>query len=290
MWFLELCQAIKYIHLKKILHRDIKTQNVFLDENKTIKLGDFGISKALDNTTDFAQTSIGTPYFLPPEIWRGEKYNNKADIWMIGCVLYELCSLNKPFIGDNIVILMQNIVNDPVPEIPKEYSDELRVIVKLLTNKDDNKRPFIREILEHDIITIKMKELGIFEIESPLISSKKCETNASVFNIKPISTIQSDCNLTDTQNTNVLQNNSSLGILNSNPSSTVSGAQGFGLSKNSSQPELLVAENENQGGRMRKKLRVPEKINKKYDSMGHQAFGKVIEEMNLNNFDGVNSK
>ena len=67
-------------------------------------MGDFGISKELTNTLDYAKTSLGTPFFLSPEICSGEKYNFKTDIWMLGCVLYELLCLKKPFEGENFSV------------------------------------------------------------------------------------------------------------------------------------------------------------------------------------------
>lgn len=68
-----------------------------------VKLGDFGVSKSLKDTMDMAKTSLGTPYFLAPEICGFGEYNRKADIWMLGCSIYELCNLQKPFLGDNIL-------------------------------------------------------------------------------------------------------------------------------------------------------------------------------------------
>lgn len=103
-WFLQLCQALKYIHSRKILHRDIKCQNIFLMKTGQIKLGDFGISKVLKDSLELAKTPLGTPYFLSPEICSGNKYNFKTDMWMIGCVLYELTSLHKPFEADNLPV------------------------------------------------------------------------------------------------------------------------------------------------------------------------------------------
>ena len=67
-WFVQLCLSLEYIHGRKILHRDIKSSNVFLTRNNTIKLGDFGISKVLENTTDQAMTVQGTPYYMSPEV------------------------------------------------------------------------------------------------------------------------------------------------------------------------------------------------------------------------------
>ena len=67
-WFVQMCLSLEYIHRRKILHRDIKSQNVFLTKNNTIKLGDFGISKVLDSTADVAHTVQGTPYYMSPEV------------------------------------------------------------------------------------------------------------------------------------------------------------------------------------------------------------------------------
>ena len=66
-------------------------------KNGMIKMGDFGIAKILDHTTQFSKTAIGTPYYLSPEICEGKAYNSKSDIWSLGCVLYELCTLNHAF-------------------------------------------------------------------------------------------------------------------------------------------------------------------------------------------------
>ena len=104
-WFVQLCMAVRHIHEKKIIHRDIKLQNVLLTSESQIKLGDFGISKLLESTADFAKTSLGTPYYLSPEICSGKKYNSKSDIWMLGCLLYELCALKKPFEGESLHVI-----------------------------------------------------------------------------------------------------------------------------------------------------------------------------------------
>jgi len=93
---------LKHIHSKKILHRDLKSQNIFLTKDNQAKLGDFGISKVLESTHDFAQTSLGTPFYLSPEVCMGQCYDYKSDVWMLGCILYELCTLTRPFEGETI--------------------------------------------------------------------------------------------------------------------------------------------------------------------------------------------
>lgn len=100
------------MHDKKILHRDLKSQNIFLTKNNEVKIGDFGISKVLENTKEFAKTSLGTPYYLSPEICMGQKYDYKSDVWMLGCILYELLTLRKPFEGDSLAVSNPKIYNN----------------------------------------------------------------------------------------------------------------------------------------------------------------------------------
>uniref|UniRef100_A0A8D3AED7 non-specific serine/threonine protein kinase n=1 Tax=Scophthalmus maximus TaxID=52904 RepID=A0A8D3AED7_SCOMX len=109
-WFIQICLGLKHIHDKKILHRDIKAQNIFLtDGGMKAKLGDFGIARMLNNTMELARTCVGTPYYLSPEICESRPYNNKTDIWSLGCVLYELCTLRHPFEGSSLRQLVSKI-------------------------------------------------------------------------------------------------------------------------------------------------------------------------------------
>lgn len=89
----QIALGIHYMHQNKVLHRDIKTQNIFLLGNGRLVLGDLGISKVLDGTMAFASTQIGTPYYMSPELFKNKPYNYKSDVWAAGCVLYELSTL-----------------------------------------------------------------------------------------------------------------------------------------------------------------------------------------------------
>ncbi|KAM6458855.1 serine/threonine-protein kinase Nek3 isoform 3-T4 [Liasis olivaceus] len=100
-WFAQMCLGVKYIHEKRILHRDIKSKNIFLTQNGKIKLGDFGSAVLLNSPMAYACSYVGTPYYVPPEIWENMPYNNKSDIWSLGCVLYELCTLKHPMFKKN---------------------------------------------------------------------------------------------------------------------------------------------------------------------------------------------
>lgn len=79
------------------MHRDLKPGNLFIDSNKNIKLGDFGLSKALGEMSVMASTNVGTPYYMAPEVWEGHMYDCKSDIWSAGCLIYELANLRPPF-------------------------------------------------------------------------------------------------------------------------------------------------------------------------------------------------
>lgn len=92
-WFIQILMALEYIHKRKILHRDIKLSNIFLTKCGSVKIGDFGISKQLSTEVDKAHTLVGTPYYLSPEVCKNDPYTYKSDIWSLGCVLYELCTL-----------------------------------------------------------------------------------------------------------------------------------------------------------------------------------------------------
>jgi len=109
-WFVQMCLALEYIHRRKVLHRDIKSSNVFLTSNNTVKLGDFGISKVLDSTNDIALTVQGTPYYMSPEVCQSKGYSYKSDVWSLGCILYELCTLKHAFHSENLLGLVFKIV------------------------------------------------------------------------------------------------------------------------------------------------------------------------------------
>merc|ERR1719436_797336 len=114
-WFTEATLALKYMHDKHVLHRDLKSQNLFLTAQDRLRIGDFGISKVLEGTASFARTTIGTPYYLSPEICKEQPYSFASDIWALGCILYELVALRVPFDAQSLQALVQKITRGPTP-------------------------------------------------------------------------------------------------------------------------------------------------------------------------------
>jgi NIMA (never in mitosis gene a)-related kinase len=121
-WFTQLCLAIKHVHDRKIIHRDIKGQNVFITKNNMLKLGDFGIAKILNKTMEKARTVVGTPYYLSPEIIESKPYSYKSDIWSMGVLLYEMCSLQPPFNANSLQFLALKIVKGSYQPLQGNFS------------------------------------------------------------------------------------------------------------------------------------------------------------------------
>lgn len=148
------------MHSRRVIHRDIKTQNIFLTGNNTVKVGDFGISKVLETTCQNANTVVGTPYYMAPEACQSEPYTSKSDVWALGCILYELCTLKKPFEADNLLGLVFKIVTDEVPPLDPKlgYSQDVQNLINKLLQKDPKNRPSIAEILHMSYVEKKMQE------------------------------------------------------------------------------------------------------------------------------------
>ncbi|XP_010707791.1 serine/threonine-protein kinase Nek1 isoform X1 [Meleagris gallopavo] len=157
-WFVQICLALKHIHDRKILHRDIKSQNIFLTKDGTIQLGDFGIARVLNSTVELARTCIGTPYYLSPEICQNRPYNNKSDIWALGCVLYEMCTLKHAFEAGNMKNLVLKIISGSFPPVSTHYSYDLRNLLSQLFKRNPRDRPSVNSILEKNFIAKRVEK------------------------------------------------------------------------------------------------------------------------------------
>jgi len=145
--FAQLVLALQYLHERRILHRDIKSQNVFLMGHRpTVKLGDFGIAKVLRASLRCAATVIGTPYYLPPEMCENEPYDFKADVWCLGVIFYELLALELPFSARSIGSLVVQICSAEPQPVPARYGRETRTILAGMLAKQASNRPSIDEI------------------------------------------------------------------------------------------------------------------------------------------------
>lgn len=158
-WFTQAALALKYMHDKHILHRDLKSQNLFLTSQDQLKVGDFGISKVLENTSAFAKTTIGTPYYLSPEICMERPYSYASDMWALGCILYELVALRVPFDASSLQSLVTKITRGPAPVLPGHVSAELRQLCSDLLQREQNSRPSAPEIIQRPIVQAEIRRM-----------------------------------------------------------------------------------------------------------------------------------
>uniref|UniRef100_A0A8D0L9Z1 Serine/threonine-protein kinase Nek2 n=1 Tax=Sphenodon punctatus TaxID=8508 RepID=A0A8D0L9Z1_SPHPU len=153
----QLTLALKECHRRNngcqtVLHRDLKPANIFLDGKQNVKLGDFGLARILHHDTSFAKTFVGTPYYMSPEQMNRMSYNEKSDIWSLGCLLYELCALSPPFTAYNQKELAVKIKEGKFRRIPYRYSDQLNELLTKMLHLKDYCRPSVEEILLNSLI------------------------------------------------------------------------------------------------------------------------------------------
>ena len=155
--FIQLITGLRYLHGHNIVHRDLKTANIFITRNNIYKLGDLNVSKIAKSGMLYTQT--GTPYYASPEVWEEKPYDIKSDIWSIGCILYEMCCLTPPFKGKNLQLVYQNIIKGRYAPIPAFYSKDLVNMVHSLLQVNPKDRPTCTEMFKHSVIRNKIHNI-----------------------------------------------------------------------------------------------------------------------------------
>ena len=158
--FIQLVKGLKSLHDLKILHRDMKSANVFLFSNGSAKLGDLNVSKVAKRGLGYTQT--GTPYYASPEVWKDKPYDNKSDVWSLGCVLYEMITLRPPFRAQNMEGLYNKVCKGQFSRIPDKFSDDLYKVVQFLLQVNPVSRPSCEQILNHPIVQKRIEYFKSF--------------------------------------------------------------------------------------------------------------------------------
>eukprot|EP00743_Colponemidia_sp_Colp-15_P008700 GILK01009475.1.p1 GENE.GILK01009475.1~~GILK01009475.1.p1 ORF type:complete len:649 (-),score=124.07 GILK01009475.1:252-2123(-) len=171
--FVQIASALQYVHKNHILHRDLKTQNIFLMKNNVVKVGDFGISRVLESTNQAAMSVVGTPYYMSPEVCENKPYSYKSDCWALGCVLYEMCVLKHAFQADNLLSLVYKIVQETYEPVPSIYSTGLRGLVSGLLRKNASERPSLSQTLASPFLLPVMEDwVNYFQGQERQLASK----------------------------------------------------------------------------------------------------------------------
>ncbi|CAD8089403.1 unnamed protein product [Paramecium sonneborni] len=162
-YFIQIVKGLKALHDMKIYHRDLKSANVFMNVDGTVKLGDMNVSKVAKKILLYTQT--GTPYYASPEVWKDQPYDSKSDIWSLGCVLYEMTTLKPPFRAEDMNGLYKKVVRGYYPKIPTIYSQDLSNIIRALLQVQPHLRPSCDKILQLSAVINRMDDKVLIEEE-----------------------------------------------------------------------------------------------------------------------------
>ncbi|XP_032919937.1 serine/threonine-protein kinase 36 isoform X3 [Catharus ustulatus] len=147
----QLISALYYLHSHRILHRDMKPQNILLGKDGVVKLCDFGFARAMSIHTLVLTSIKGTPLYMSPELVEERPYDHTADLWSVGCILYELFVGTPPFYTNSIFQLVSLILKDPV-KWPENMSPVFKSFLQGLLMKDPHQRLSWPELLSHPFI------------------------------------------------------------------------------------------------------------------------------------------
>ncbi|GAB4813400.1 hypothetical protein N2152v2_000446 [Parachlorella kessleri] len=136
-YFIQAALGLKYLHVHCILHRDLKPQNILMCEEGKLKIADLGVAHVVHGPKGSTKVQIGTPHYMAPEVWRREPYSFPADIWALGCILHELCSLKPLFLADSEQAIESRVIAGVVPPISRRYSQELRDLIARMLQEEE---------------------------------------------------------------------------------------------------------------------------------------------------------
>ena len=153
--FIQMTKGLKALHDLKILHRDLKSANIFLFSDGSAKIGDLNVSKVAHKGLGYTQT--GTPYYASPEVWNDKPYDYKSDIWSLACVVYEMLALHPPFRAENMEGLYNKVIKGQYEKICDKYSKDISEILKLLFKVDPKERPSCGDILKHHLVKKRLE-------------------------------------------------------------------------------------------------------------------------------------
>ena len=159
--FIQMTRGLKALHDMKILHRDLKSANIFLESDGSAKIGDLNVSKVAKKGLGYTQT--GTPYYASPEVWKDNPYDSKSDIWSLGCVTYEMAMLHPPFRAQNMEGLYNKVIKGQYGKISEKFSNDLGEVIKMLLKVNPSDRPTCSQILKCPIVK---KRLEYFQAQS----------------------------------------------------------------------------------------------------------------------------
>jgi serine/threonine protein kinase len=180
-YFAQILAAVRCLHQHRILHRDLKTANVFLTAAGAVKLGDFGLSRMLSSHSQFAKSTVGTAYQLSPELCKGKPYGTESDVWALGCILYELCARRHAFAGPSLPATVMKIMRGAYDRIvpgsaPPAYSEGLVEVMERCLTISTADRWLLDDMMEHPLL---VERVAALDAQAALESAAKAAARGS---------------------------------------------------------------------------------------------------------------
>jgi NIMA (never in mitosis gene a)-related kinase len=177
-------QGLRALHNANVMHRDLKSANIFLKKG-VIKIGDLNVSKLIKRT-GMDHTQTGTPYYASPEVWSDKPYDYKCDIWSVGCIIYEMCSLKPPFRAQSLEDLFKAITKGKYDPLPNIYSSDLQSMIAQMLQVNPVMRPDVHKLLSNPVVLKKMDYSSCVESSNNKEKSNLLQTIKVPKNMKEI--------------------------------------------------------------------------------------------------------
>ncbi|KAA6362900.1 MAG: putative kinase family protein, partial [Streblomastix strix] len=151
----QITRALDHLHSHNVMHRDLQPANILVNQDGSIRLGDFGLASEMNE--DYYNTIAGTKAYMAPEVHLLKRMNKSSEIFSLGVILFQLVTGHHPFQADSEEAMIDKIKKNKVSELPDWVSNQMKEVIKWMMNIDENHRPTTKMILSHDTVMMSLR-------------------------------------------------------------------------------------------------------------------------------------